>query len=411
MSVTPVRDANAPAAAPAPAPVIPFRKKPARIPFTNKRIRMRWLKAHWVSLSAAVCIGLPIIATSVYLGFIASDRYAVDISLAVRGQDVAAVDALGMLGLGGQGGSLSSDSYIMIDFIRSRAMVEALSGSIDLRQDFGRDGIDPLSRLSKDSSIEEMTEYWQKMVTASYESSTGIIRVEVTAFDPKETLDLAKAVVTASESLVNRLASESRADAVRAAEAEVAQTEQQQRMLRSAMRKFREEEQLSDPVRRAAFHQEMIETMKGKLATIDTQLTAAKRFLDDKAPSVVVLRNERQAIEEQMQALEKEVGTSASDASPDGSGRSVASMLSTFEELTAEREFAEKSYMSALASLEHARQEADRKTRYLATYLIPSLPEEALYPERIKGIILTALGAALLWALGILVIFGIKDHI
>ena len=57
-----------------------------------------------------------------------------------------------------------------------------------------------------------------------------------------------------------------------------------------------------------------------------------------------------------------------------------------------------------------ARVEADRQQRYLAAFVRPSLPQEAIYPERIINIILVLVVSSVLWALGLLVVYGIRDH-
>jgi len=97
-------------------------------------------------------------------------------------------------------------------------------------------------------------------------------------------------------------------------------------------------------------------------------------------------------------------------AAAPGDRSAVASMLSTFAKLETEREFAQQAYTAALASLERARAEADRTQRYLAVFVEPRPPEEALYPEVPRGILTTLLLSALAWALGVLVFYGVREH-
>lgn len=393
------------------AVVIPIAKPKTATTAVKGRGRLAWLKKRWVSVSAAVCIGLPTLITAIYLGLIASDRYAVEVKFAVRGQETAAMDALGVFGLS-SGGSMSGDSYILVDYVRSRGMFEEVSKSVDLRTVYSSGAIDFFSRLDGQQPIERLVEYWGKMTTVNFEPATGIIRVEVSAYDKQDAIKIANAVTGASESLINRLSTESRHDALKAATTEVERAEQRQRMLRTAMRKFREKEQISDPVRRAGAQQELIERSRGELQRIETELQAARAFMKDDAPSIIVLKNQKAALQKQLDTLQKEVGgdTRPGDPAGNAAAKSVASMLSSFEELEAERVFAEKSYLTALASLERARFEADRKQRFLAIFDKADLPEEARYPLRIRGILIVAIGTALLWLLGVLVALGIREH-
>ena len=394
-----------------PGVVIPLGKSRS-IPIPRSRGLLSWAKRRWVMASALVCVGLPTLVFSLYLGLFASYRYAVTIKFSVRGQETAAIDMLGVLGTFGGGSGMATDSYILIDYVLGRGMIEDLKSTVDIRKLYSNSSIDWFSRLSENVKIEDVVEYWQKRVTANYEPSTGIIRIEVTAFDPKETLELADAITASSDRLINHLSAESRHDALKAATTEVERAEQRQRMLRAAMRKFREQEQIADPVRRAGFQQEMIEKTKAEITRLDTELQTARGFMKDDAPPIVVLKNQRAALVKQLANLQKEVSgeTTSTNEKPGEGTRTVARMLSSYEELEAERLFAEKAYLTALASLERARYEADRKVRYLAIFDKAEMPEEAKYPRILRDIFMAAVGSTLLWLVGLFFIFGAREH-
>ena len=79
--------------------------------------------------------------------------------------------------------------------------------------------------------------------------------------------------------------------------------------------------------------------------------------------------------------------------------------------MVVEREFAEKLYLSALTSLEQARLLANRQQRYLATFVHPYLPDEALYPKRIRNTFFVFISLTLVWALGMLMLQSVRDRI
>lgn len=373
-----------------------------------------WMRHHWIIASALVCIALPSVLASIYLGLFASDRFAVEFRLALRGQDNQIVDPLGMLsGLTGAS-QLGSESYIVIDYIRSRAMIDALSKTLDIRKMYSKPSIDWFSRFDPDDSAEKLLLYWNKMLNASYEPSTGIIKIEAVAYDRKEALELAKSISTNAEALVNRLSEDSRNDALKAAIIELGRAEQRQRSLRASMREFREKEQISDPAKRAGAQQELIEKARAELSRNETELQTARGYMKDDSPAIAVLKNQRAALTKQLESLQRDIGGGAMFAVNSGQGdnlSAVASMLSTYEELEGERAFAEKAYLAAQSSLERARIEADRKHRYLAMFVPPSLPEDAKYPMRVQGVVLTIVVCSVLWSLGLLVVFGIRDHL
>lgn len=394
--------------------VVPLREKDRPL-LARHGTSLRRLTRSWGVISILVVVALPLLVTALYLFVIASDRYAVDVRFAVRSQETTAIDALGVLGgLAGGSSSTGGDSYILVDYLRSRQLIDDLKDTTDLKSVYAKGDIDLFSRFSADGTTAELTDYWRRMTHAYFDASTGIVSVETSAFTAEDALKIAEGMTRQAGLLVNRLSSEARADALKAAEDEVARAEQRQRFLRAATRRFREQEQIADPVRRAGFQQEMVEKFKAELNRIDTELAAIRPFMKDDAPSVTVLKSQRAAITQQIATMERQIGgepSAAGTVAGANQQRTTASMLSSFEELEAERVFAEKSYMTALASLEHARLEADRKHRYLAVYVAPKLPDEAIYPNRLHSLLVAAVTSALIWLVGWLLFLGVREHL
>ena len=63
-----------------------------------------------------------------------------------------------------------------------------------------------------------------------------------------------------------------------------------------------------------------------------------------------------------------------------------------------------------MSTLEKARIDASQQQRYLATFVRPNLPQEALYPRRLLNTFIVFAGSLLLWALCVLVTYAIRDH-
>ncbi|WP_078600767.1 hypothetical protein [Thioclava sp. DLFJ4-1] len=76
----------------------------------------------------------------------------------------------------------------------------------------------------------------------------------------------------------------------------------------------------------------------------------------------------------------------------------------------AEREFSERAYAATRASYDAAEAEARRKSRFLATFMAPTLAESAEYARRETLLALIAGSLVLLWAIGILVGYAIRDR-
>ena len=75
-----------------------------------------------------------------------------------------------------------------------------------------------------------------------------------------------------------------------------------------------------------------------------------------------------------------------------------------------EQKLAEHRYSSALTSLEVARADAQRKQRYLLSFVKPSLPDEAIEPERLMNTLIVFLAASLIYGIGALIVAAVHDH-
>src|SRR5581483_5189486 len=93
-----------------------------------------------------------------------------------------------------------------------------------------------------------------------------------------------------------------------------------------------------------------------------------------------------------------------------GSNGALAPQIAEYEHLLLEREFADKGYASALASLESARVEASKQHLYLVRVVEPNLPEKALYPR--TSIILPTVffGRLISYGIGWLIVAGVREH-
>jgi capsular polysaccharide transport system permease protein len=122
------------------------------------------------------------------------------------------------------------------------------------------------------------------------------------------------------------------------------------------------------------------------------------------APGVVSLEN-------RIAALQRQIATERAKLAGDPAQADVMSgLVADYERLMVEREFAEKAYISALGSLEAARAEGLRKQRYLAAFVQPHLPEDAVRPRRLIAILTVFFGSLIAWAIGALGVAAVKDH-
>lgn len=84
--------------------------------------------------------------------------------------------------------------------------------------------------------------------------------------------------------------------------------------------------------------------------------------------------------------------------------------VAVFQQLSSEKEFADRNLAAAFASLEQARIEAIKKQLYLERVAEPSKPDHALEPKRIRGIITTFILGLVAWGIASMIIAGVKEH-
>lgn len=359
--------------------------------------------------SFAVLVLLPLAAAVFYLFAVAEDQYASTTGFTVRSQESSGANDL----LGGlasfAGNTTASDSDILYEFIQSKEMAAAVSKRVDLRAHYSRHWPgDWVFALWPDATLEELVWFWQRIARISYDSGSGLTEVQVTAFDPQTARAIAQAIIEESQIRINALNDQARADAMRYAEADLAEAVERLKAAREELTRFRTRTRIVDP-------EADIQGRMGVMNNLQQQLAEALIEYDllagTVAPGDVRLKQAQQQIDVIRERINIERQTFASSNTDTGGvGEDYPTLISEFERLTVDREFAEETYRAALAALEVARDDAARQSRYLATYIKPALAEEAEYPRRFVLSALAGLFLLLTWSIMVLIYYSIRDR-
>lgn len=365
-------------------------------------------------LSLILVVVLPILGAAIYTLAWASPRYVSEFRVAVR--TVEATKSFGLPEIFGIGGLSQSgnDANAVVQFLHSRDAVESIEKRFPLRRTFSDGAVDLFSRMHGKGEIEALTRYWNKMIDAFYEASTGTIVVRITAFTPQDALAVAKLALQDSETLVNRMSSRVREDSVAFAEGEVAKAEK--RLLENSrkLQELQDRESILDPLKTAQTNIELATKLKEQIVQRSAELASIRRYLAPDAPSVRALEEAITALRTELARLEAQA-TAARGSQPGPkpkteAERPLSSVFGAFQQMADERTFAEKAYISALASLEAARMEAGRQQVYLSVIVPPGLPEEADFPRPLRQIGLTALISIAVWLIGLLGVYSVREH-
>lgn len=376
--------------------------KPIAIRPVVAMARMR-LRHRLAAASFALIVLLPILIAAAYLWGKAEDQYASTVGFSVRREEGAsALDMLG--GLTGISQSGSSDSDILYEYLRSQKLVADMDAKLDLRAIWSKPASDPVFAFDPSGSVEDLLDYWQDMVRTSYDSSTGLIEVQVLAFDPADATRIAQAVLDESARMINDLGAAAREDAVRFSREELTAAEDRLRTAREAITAFRVKNQIVDPTTD-------FQTQAGLVASLENQLAEAQIEIDllgdapQGDPRLMQARRRLEVIEARIAAERAKVGADAGEGQKD-----FAALAGDYERLAVDREFAERAYVAALATYDMAKAESQRTSRYLAAHVMPTKAEVSRFPERLSILGLLALGLLLLWSITTLVAYSLKDR-
>lgn len=388
-----------PAKEPAPGAAAPVRDWAPASPSRLKR-RHKGLIASFAGLVVA-----PLVVSTWYLYAVAQDQYASTLGFSVQRESVDSAFSL-ITGLASFSGSSSPDTDIIYRYIYSQSLVAEIDREIDLRQVWNKPQRDIVFRLGEDQPIEDLLDYWQRMVRVHYDNATRLIEVRVRAFDPEDAKKIAQLIFDKSTVMINQLNEAALQDAVRFSAEELETTRVQLIAARQAMTAFRNKYQLVDPAADAAAQMTLVSALEQSAAQTRIDLQLLLESTSETDPRVAPLKRRIEVIEGQIRAERAKLGGGPTA----GDGTVMADIVSEYEKLRVDQEFAEATYQSARGAHEVAISEARRQTRFLAAHILPTSAESSRDPNR--PIILITLGflATMLWSIGALLYYSLRDR-
>lgn len=377
-------------------PVAPIRSIREQTPPDRPFRLFRWLLILIVVLPGCL-------ATAYYLTT-AADQYASETRFLVRSPQRQASGLLsGFLQSTGFVRA-QDDSFAVSEFIRSRAAVDELDRDGQLTSVFSRPEADLLTQYPQfwvSPSREALYRHYLDFVTVSNDSTSGVTTLQVRAFRPNDSQDLARLLVQKAEALINRLNDRARHDAVRHAETEVSRSSDRLTAAQAQITDFRNREVMIDPDKESTSIFDLIAKLSTDVAEKRARLREIERQTP-RSPQISALQGNIAATEEQVRRERERLV---------GKDSSVAPRIAAFEGLLIERELATRMLASATASLENARLEAQRQQLYLERIVEPNLPDYAMYPKKLYA--LSLLFAVLLTVYGIcrLLLLHLYEHV
>jgi capsular polysaccharide transport system permease protein len=346
---------------------------------------------------------LPTLISGIYFGFLAADVYISESRFVVRSPERAASSPLGLL-LKGAGFSRSQDdSYTVYDYILSRDALTVLEKEFQLSKAFSEPKWDIWARfpgIDWDDSFEALFRYYKQRVVVDLDSVSSISTLRTSAFRPDDAVRMNEKLLVLSEDLINRLNERGRQDMIRFATSEVSVAEKKAKAAALALSAYRNQKSVIDPERQSTIQLQQIAKLQDELIATEGQLTQLQTFVkgNPQIPS----------LQKRVQTLRREIAAETNRVA--GGDRSLANKAAEYQRLALEREFSDKQLGSALASLEQARNDAQRKQLYLERIVQPSKPDTALQPRRVRGVAATLVLGLIAWGVLTMLIAGVREH-
>ncbi|GHE01585.1 hypothetical protein GCM10008024_17460 [Allgaiera indica] len=372
-----------------------------------RRARLR-LRHKGLIISFILVVLLPVLIAGGYLWKVAADQYGSTVGFAVRTEQMrSSLDLLGGLSALAGGASSSSDMDILYQFIQSQEMVRAVDKQADLRALWSpAHATDPVFGLDPQVGIEGLTDYWNRMISLSYDPATGLMELTARAFAAADAQSIARAIFDESHRRINALSDIAREDATRYARQELETAKIRLKDVREALTAFRMRSRIVDPAAD-------IQGKMGLLNSLQEQLAQALIALDllrenTKKGDLRISQSERRIALIRQRMEEERDRFSANGKGP--SGENYAQLVSEYERLSADQDFAQRAYTSALAAYDMALSQAQQQSRYLAAYIRPTLADSPQYPRRSMLLNMLAAFLVLGWAVAALIYYSVRDR-
>jgi len=348
-------------------------------------------------------VGLPTLVAGVYYFAIASDLYLSEAKFIVRSPKQVQTSTIGALIQSTGLARAVDDTAVVEDFIMSRDAVGKLEQRDHLREVFGRPEGDFVTRfpgILMRSDFEALFQRYAHFVSVETDHTSGVTALRVKAYRAEDAQNIARALLSDSEELVNELNERARKDALGTARQEVDRAQERISRIQSQLTAYRVQQNMLDPKSASTGVLELIGQMRTAQATARQQLGELIKN-SPSSPQIPLLQT-------RIAALDKLIAEERAKLS--GETNSVVSTLTEYERLMLDRELAEKALASAFTSLEAARLEAQRQQLYLETIAAPNLADYPLYPKRAVSFGMVLVSCLVAYGIAWLLVISAREH-
>ena len=330
---------------------------------------------------------VPNILALVYFGLIATPVYTSTATLIVLNPKQNGPSLSSLLS-GASGDSSEQGGYILREYFRSWDAFRRVEKSMKLADNFSL--ADPVSRFGGVATMFRTSDlalwrYFQKQVDVDIEQKSGIVTVNVNAYDPGYANGLARQLLAQAIAHMDAMNAQQQGDVVRSAAQRKQAIEAALQRDLAALAQFRNQTGTYDPKQLYQSNLELMNSLALKAAELKSQRDAIARATPNN-PQADNLDTATQSVR----------GDLASTAR---SFPEMARSSSRYEKLLVSRDTNITLLGQANQALQQAQASAEQNRYYLNVISNPSEPRTPEKPYRLAWIAGTLLASLLLWAL------------
>lgn len=351
---------------------------------------------------------VPTLLAIVYYTVLARGRYVSENIVAVLNTQAGTATPGTVTTIGTLTGSTNpvalSDTMYLQSYLQSEDLLDKLQSSMQIRQHYANGGLDVFYRIYSWMSKEYFLTYFRNRVTSAIDPNSGLITVEVEAFDPAYAQRMGKAIIEQGDEFLNGYWHKIALDRLKFTEEEVSRSWKRSQNVKAQLIAFQSQHKLLDPVALAQANTTLTSTLQANLNQQEAALKAALGYMQEDSYQVKVMRDQIAATRSQLSA-EAARGTTG-DASDQ-----LASLQVQYQTLLTQAGFFDTAYQAALLATEQARMDSTRRLRWVVVVEQPTKPESAIYPQRLYDIATVFVLCLIFFGIARLIVATIREHL
>ncbi|WP_270792933.1 sugar transporter [Aeromonas sp. QDB21] len=348
-------------------------------------------------LWVVVCFTLAVF----YFGLVASDRYVSRAEVIIKQADQIKMlpDTLSMLGLGG---SNHQDVLLVQDYLNSWDLLSKLDKELSLKAHYQSNQADYFSRLPGDVSQEDFIEYYRDHLTLRLDELSGVLTIELQAFDPDYGQQVVSLMLKEAEGFINKLGHQVALDQLAFVEKEVDRAYQRLQDEKAKVLAFQNSHQLISPESTSSARLGVVSQIEAELVNQQAQLKQLRSYMKETAPAIISVQSRVNALTKQLEQERAKLTGQDKDA--------MNEVTAGYLDVQTQATLAADLYKTGLISLEQTRVEAYRKLKHLLVISQPTLAEDAEYPRRLYNLATVGVLLCLFYGLVVMGLATLREH-